>query len=178
MSRVRGNITRRGKNSWQIKFDDPCEGKRRQRYATVRGTRQDAQKELTRLLGLVDAGTLPPPSKMTVKQCITAWLNGAHGLAPKTAERYSQLAAQQIYPHLGAILVQKLKPAKVQDWHGILLQSGGKDGKPLSAQTVTHAHRVLHRALERGRERNPGPQRRQHHQPAQSREGGDRHPQR
>jgi integrase len=149
MSRARGNITRRGKNSWQIKFDDPCDGKRRQRYATVRGTRQDAQKELTRLLGLVDAGTLPPPSKMTVKQCITAWLDGAHGLAPKTAERYWQLAEQQIYPHLGDTALLKLKPKMVQDWHGALLKSGGKDGKPLSAQTVVHAHRVLHRALER-----------------------------
>jgi len=150
MSRARGNVTRRGKNSWQIKFDDPHGGKgRTQRYATVRGTRQDAQKELTRLLGQVDAGTLPPPSKMTIKQCITAWLDGAHGLAPKTAERYRQLAEQQIYPHLGGIVLLKLKPKMVEDWHGVLLKSGGKDGKPLSAQTVVHAHRVLHRALER-----------------------------
>jgi integrase len=47
-------------------------------------------------------------------------------------------------------MLQKLKPIKVQDWHGVFLKSGGKDGNPLSAQTVTHAHRVLHRALERG----------------------------
>ena len=63
----------------------------------MRGTRQDAQKELTRLLGQVDDGTLPPPGKMTVQQCITTWLDGAHGLAPKTAERYRRLAEQQIY---------------------------------------------------------------------------------
>src|SRR5215470_4761093 len=37
----------------------------------------------------------------------------------------------------------------VQEWHGVVLKSGGKDGKPLSAQTVTRAHRVVHRALER-----------------------------
>jgi hypothetical protein len=47
-------------------------------------------------------------------------------------------------------MLQKLKPLKIQEWHGILIRSGGKDGKPVSAQTVTHAHRVLHRALERG----------------------------
>jgi integrase len=87
---------------------------------------------------------------MTVKECIATWLDRAHGLAPKTVERYRQLAEQQIYPHLGTIVLQKLKPAKVQEWPGILFKSGGKDGKPLSAQTVTHANRVLHRALERG----------------------------
>ena len=148
----RGNITRRGARSWRIKLerDSDIPGKRKVHYETIRGKRQDAERRLTQLLAQADAGTLVEPSRVTVRESIDTWLNGAHGLAPKTAERYSQLAAQQIYPHLGAILVQKLKPAKVQDWHGILLQSGGKDGKPLSAQTVTHAHRVLHRALERG----------------------------
>lgn len=148
----RGNITRRGKSSWRLKFDlfRHADGRRETRYVTVKGKRQDAQKELTRLLAQADTGMLPEPSRMTVKECIAAWLDGAHGLAPKTAERYRQLAEQQIYPHLGAVRLQMLKPAKVQEWHGILIKSGGKDGKPLSAQTVTHAHRVLHRALERG----------------------------
>ena len=157
---MRGNITRRGKNSWRLKFDvfRHPDGRRETRYVILKGRRQDAQKELTRLLAQADTGMLPEPSRMTVKECIAAWLDGAHGLAPKTAERYRQLAEQQIYPHLGTIVLQKLKPAKVQEWHGILIKSGGKDGKPLSAQTVTtHAHRVLHRALERGvRDRDPG----------------------
>jgi hypothetical protein len=57
---MRGNITRRGKNSWQLKFDVPSiNGKRQQRYATVRGTFKDAQKELTRLLGEADANRTP-----------------------------------------------------------------------------------------------------------------------
>jgi integrase len=93
----RGNITRRGKNSWRLKFDvfRHADGRRETRYVTVKGKRQDAQKELTRLLAQADTGTLPEPSRMTVKECITGWLDGAHGLAPKTAERYRQLAEQQ-----------------------------------------------------------------------------------
>jgi integrase len=51
-------------------------------------------------------------------------------------------------PHLGATLLQKLRPAQIHDWHAILLKSGGASGRPLSARTVGHAHRVLHRALE------------------------------
>ena len=37
----------------------------------------------------------------------------------------------------------------MQDWHGLIMKEGGKDGRPLSARTVGHAHRVLHRALQR-----------------------------
>jgi hypothetical protein len=37
----------------------------------------------------------------------------------------------------------------VEKWHETLLTSGGKDGKPLSARTVGHAHRLLHKALQR-----------------------------
>ncbi len=57
-------ITRRGKRSWQLKFDVgiDAKGKRKTRYVTVRGTHQKAQKELTRLLAQADAGTLPDPS--------------------------------------------------------------------------------------------------------------------
>ena len=51
---MRGTITKRGKNSWQVKYDLPRDqGDRRQRYATVTGTYKDAQRELTRLLGSV-----------------------------------------------------------------------------------------------------------------------------
>ena len=31
----------------------------------------------------------------------------------------------------------------------LMVKAGGKDGRPLSARTVGHAHRVLHRALQR-----------------------------
>ena len=48
---MRGSIIRRGKDSWLLKFDKgTVDGKRKFHYATVRGTRQDAQRELTRLL--------------------------------------------------------------------------------------------------------------------------------
>jgi integrase len=116
---------------------------------TVRGRRQDAERELTRLLSGADSGTLVEPSTTTVAKYLLDWLDGRHGLSPKTAERYRQLAEQQIIPHVGTIRLQKLRPQHVQDWHEKLLESGGKNGRPLSARTVGHAHRVLHRALAR-----------------------------
>jgi integrase len=76
-------------------------------------------------------------------------LDGADHLAGKTRERYRALAEQQIIPHLGGVILQKLRPVHIADWHTTLLKSGGKDGAPLSARTVGHAHRLLHTVLAR-----------------------------
>jgi hypothetical protein len=56
----RGHISRRGKNSWRIKFELEALGAvgRQTRYVTVRGTRRGAQAELARLLAAQDTGTL------------------------------------------------------------------------------------------------------------------------
>jgi len=148
-----GNITRRGKSSWRLKFEaserDPATGKRQTCYVTVRGTKKDAQRELTRLLAEVENGTAVEPSRLTVAEYLREWLGADEGLSPKTLERYRQLAEQQIIPHLGATPLQRLRPAQVHQWHRHLLRSGGAHGRPLSSRTVGHAHRVLHRGLER-----------------------------
>jgi len=147
-----GSITRRS-NSWRIKFEagarDPVTGKRQTRYVTVRGTKRDAQRELTALLAAVDNGTAVDPSRLTVAEHVRDWLRNADHLANKTRERYLALAEQQIIPHLGGVALQKLRPAHIADWHTTLLRSGGNDGRPLSARTAGHAHRVLHTALAR-----------------------------
>ena len=87
------------------------------------------------------AGTLPDPSNATVAEYIGAWLRGAPKGSAKTMERYNELAANQVVPHLGAHKLQKLRPEHVQTWHGTLIGSG------LSPRTVSHAHKLLHRVL-------------------------------
>src|SRR5687768_7309567 len=131
-----GNITRRGKNSWRLKFDigrDPVTGQRETRFLTVRGTKKQAQAELTRLLAAHDMGAFVEPSRLTVGEFLRAWIDTAATLAiaGKTAERYRALIDKQIIPHLGARLLQKLKPADVIAWHGDLLRKGAVSGGPL-----------------------------------------------
>ena len=151
---MRGSITRRGQNSWRLKFDlggrDPKNGKRLTRFVTVRGNKKEAQAELARLLTALDAGTLVEPSKTTVASYMRSWVKTAAALtlAPKTAERYAQLIENQIVPHLGVLALQKLKPIHIADWHAKLLKGGGHEGGPLKARTVGHAFRVLHKGLE------------------------------
>jgi len=144
---VSGNITRRGSHSWRLKYEgaepDPLTGKRATRYVTVRGTKKDAQRELTRLLAEVENGTAVDPSRVTVAEYLREWLDADEGLSPKTLERYRQLSECQIIPHLGATLLQKLRPAQIHGWHAALSATA------LAARTVGHAHRVLHRGLAR-----------------------------
>ena len=89
---------------------------------------------------------LPQPQD-PVGEYLLKWIDGHRGLSGKTAERYRQLIVSQIIPHVGTIVLQKLKPAQIADWHDKLAAGGGKEGQPLSNRTVGHAHRVLHKAL-------------------------------
>lgn len=148
---MRGSIRRRGPRSWEIKFDTgkDATGRRLTRYVSIKGKRQDAEKELTRLLKALHEGTLADPSSITVSECLNSWLDGPNGLGKKTLERYKQLASQQIGPFIGAIPIQQLRPATIQAWHVDLIKGGGKGGKALAPQTVRSAHAVLHTALER-----------------------------
>jgi integrase len=147
---MRGSIQRRGPSSWRIRYDvEPdASGVRQRRELTVCGLRKDAERELAKRVNAVHDGVDVDPAKLTVADHLRAWLEGPHGLSAKTAERYGQLVEQQILPHLGQLALQKLRPAHVADWHATLLQRGGQNGRPLSARTAAHAHRVLHRGLE------------------------------
>jgi integrase len=100
------------------------------------------------LLAAVDDGAAVAPSRMTVAE----YLQG--GLTVPTislARRAGAIATrqEQIIPHLGATVLQK-RPARIAEWRAATLKSGGKGGEAVSPRTVGHAHRVLHRALERG----------------------------
>src|SRR5690242_416812 len=140
---MRGSIRKRGRNSWEIRFEAGARisGKRQTRHVTFRGTRQEAQKELTRLLADADTGRLPDAARSTITERLTAWLAGAHNVASKTRERYSELAANQIIPHLGTTPLPKLRSDDVRAWHARLLEA------ELAPRTILHAHRVLCKAL-------------------------------
>lgn len=141
---MRGSFRKRGRTSWELKFDVPSEdGRRKTRFASFKGTRQEAQRELTKLLGAADQGALPDPSAATIAGYIDAWLVAPHGSA-KTMERYGELAKNQVKPHLGIHKLLRLKPEHVQTWHGTLIATG------LSPRTVKHAHRVLADAVKNG----------------------------
>lgn len=104
---MRGHIRRRGKNSWELKFDigvDPRTGKREIRYQSVKGTKKEAQAKLTELLSETARGILVDPTKETVAAFADRWDRdwASLNVSPKTVERYRQLITNQIKPHVGA----------------------------------------------------------------------------
>jgi integrase len=147
---MRGNITRRGKSSWRLKFDVGFDdqGNRRIRYVTVKGKRAAAKAELARLINDANRGTLVDHSKQTLGEYLRSWLADKTDIGPVTRERYTEIIENRIIPILGGVELQKLKPKHVQDWLGHLARGGGRRyGQALSARTVRHCYRVLWGAL-------------------------------
>jgi integrase len=143
---MRGHIRRRGEGTWELKFDlgrDPLTGKRQVRYVSFKGTKREAQAELTRLLAASATGQLIDPSKATVAEFLERWERdwASINVSRKTAERYSDLIRKHVVPHLGTLPVQKLKPVYLNELYAKLLRDG------LAPRTVGHVHRVVHRAL-------------------------------
>jgi integrase len=141
----RGTIRRRGRNSFELRFElERVDGKRQRRCVSVKGgTLREAQRKLAELLVAADRGTLAEPSQDTVGRYLTHWLDSELTLAPKTKERYGEFLTQQIAPHLGDVKLQKLTPERLEQWHAALITAG------LAPRTVGHAHRVLSRGLRR-----------------------------
>jgi integrase len=149
---MRGHLRKRGRESWEIKIEASprsVDGRRHIQYHTVRGSRRVAERALTAILAELDSGTYVAPSALTVAEYLTDWFHAARDrLTPKTAERYDELCRHQILPFLGAVRLQALKPPQIEAWHRQLRTAGSASGRPLAAQTVKHAHRLLHNALE------------------------------
>ena len=141
-----GTIRKRAKETWEVRFDlgrHPTTGKRRFRYLTVRGTRKDAERTLTEALHRRDTGTDITPARVTLDEYLRRWLRdyAAVNVAPATLLRYQQIV-DRIAPWLGAVRLQELRPAHIQEAYACLLADG------LVARTVLHHHRVLRAALQ------------------------------
>jgi integrase len=142
----------RADGSWTLRFDlgrDPT-GKRKQKLVTFRGTKREAQRELTRILNELNTGAYVEPARLTVADYLRRWLAdyAKTNVTAKTYERYAEIAEKHLISALGANPLPKLQPLQIQTYYGQALQSGRRDGKrSLSAQTVLHHHRLLHTAL-------------------------------
>src|SRR5262245_48615392 len=109
---MRGNITRRGKSSWRLKFNlgtDPATGRRRTEFLTVRGTRKQAEAELNKRLNQVEEGSFVEKSALTVAEYARHWLTviAPAKASAKTRERYAELFEHHIAPYIGGVPLQK-----------------------------------------------------------------------
>ena len=117
--------------------------KRKLRTITINGTRKDAEAKLAELLNDQAKGRLIDPSTITVGERVRAWLAGKSELTAGTVEGYC--AEKRIEPGLGAVELQRLRPADVKGWLDGLRS---RKGQKLKGQTLRHAFNILNAALD------------------------------
>ena len=126
-------------------------GKRRRKWIKAGPDWKAAQQRLTQELAKLDAGiSTVNTHKETLAAFLKRWLDTMKGtLSPRTHEGY-QTIVKRIIPEIGNIQLKKLGPADIQGYIAIMLGSKGRfDGKgALSAQTVVHHLRLLHKCLQ------------------------------
>ena len=151
---MKGSIRKRGRNSWAVIVDlprDPQTHKRHQQWHTAHGTKKDAERALRELLHSLDTGSYIDPTKLTVGQYLSQWLESYAmvNTSPRTAEGYQMIIRRHLIPVLGAIPLAQLQPLHLQNYYAQKLRQGRMNGKEgLSRQTVLHHKRLLHEALD------------------------------
>ncbi|WP_062010827.1 tyrosine recombinase XerC [Aureimonas sp. AU4] len=150
---MKGSIKERSPGTWAIILDnperDPVTGKRRRKWHTFHGTKREAQVECARLVTMIKHGGYTEPTKTTVAQFLDRWLTHEKAsVAPKTHERYTEIARKNIMPLIGSTTLAKLKVEAIDAAWTKALASGRRNGKGgLSPRTVHHMRRVLIKAL-------------------------------
>lgn len=143
---MRGHIVKRGKDSYSIKISigkDPVTGKYKYQWATVKGTKKDAEKRLAEMLHQLDNGTFIKPGKTTLAEYLERWLQDYRpNLSPRGYERYRDILRKHFIPYLGNITLTQLKPEHLQKRYTVCQNSG------LSIGSVRYHHAVIHVALQ------------------------------
>jgi integrase len=146
---MKGHLRRRG-DAWAIVFDlRGADGERRRKWHSFKGTKRQAQAELTRLLGEINKAEYIEPSKQTVIAFLEKWLTHIEThVAKKTFERYSEIANTHLATAFGTIPLSKLNASDIDAAYSQWLKWGRRNGQGgLSPQTIIHHHRVLRQAL-------------------------------
>lgn len=146
-----GHIRERGPGKWALVYDAPPgpDGRRRQKTKIVHGTKKEAQKALREIHQQIDNGCYVEPDRISLADYLDRWLKEyvQPNLSAKTAQEYAQKIRSYVVPNLGATRLVDLKPLHLQSFYNRMLESGGAKGTGLSARSVLHIHRVLHKAL-------------------------------
>jgi integrase len=149
---VKGTVRkpRTAGGTWSNRLDLglDAKGKRAQKQVSGFTSKKDAQAALNEALTGVQRGTYIAPSRQTVTDFLTLWVEGVRTEVQVTAWiSYKQMVEQYVIPHLGSKRLVELSPMHIKPWHSALLKGGGKNSRPLSSRTVQLCHRVLHRAM-------------------------------
>lgn len=171
---MRGWVENRYAKSWTLVVDlgnDPITGQRDRRAKSIpkrEFTEKQANTELRHWMDELEKGTAVKTDKITFGEFLQEWLRdyATHNVVPTTYRLYEMYVRVHLTPLLGAIKLQQLTARHLQSYYTDRLTRGyskgpkkpkkGEDGSPeptrigtaLSARSVLHQHRMVHKALE------------------------------
>lgn len=142
---MNGSIRKRSRNSWELTIDlgRDEQGKRRRKFISVTGTKNEAQRQLREYLSTIDKGIPLNAEKATVAQWLDRWLKEyvVPNTRQKTVERYEGIIRNHVKPELGNLRLAKLSPSDIQSLEAKLIQAG------MAPAGVELVHRVISSAL-------------------------------
>lgn len=152
MSRSRGSIRPRGRDTWEIRITLGYDAKGnaiRQTY-TVKGSAKEAEKEKTRLLREIDTGRYVKPVRLTLGQYLEEWLPGhavTEGWGAKHRQEVAGKVRAQIVPRLGDVPLEKLTTARLQKFVQECLVTGRVAPDRISARVRAEGLQRLEEGL-------------------------------
>jgi integrase len=149
MPRLRDGVIKRG-GSWSyvIRVPDPATGVTKPKWVGGFDTEDDAKAARDEARVRARRGEYVNRSTFTVADYLAEWVEAhASTVKPKTLAGYRHDIDHYIVPRIGRMRLQALRPAVISRLYRDLAERGGRDGRPLSAITVSHIHRTLRKAL-------------------------------
>ncbi len=114
--------------------------------------RERAEAHLQDLLVSVRSGTSVEPSAMTLEEWSRGWLKRHKDrVRPSTWHGYETKLRVHVWPYVGDVKLQQLRPVHLDDLYATLRESGkrvkNKPAAPLSTSTVHQVHTILGECL-------------------------------
>lgn len=153
-----GNVEKRGENRYRLTVSGGFDsnGKRiKYRRNVIAKSDREAQKQLAMFVSEIERGEYVNTQKMTYKELAEKWWNdyAVLNLEAKTLARYEELLKYTIYPAIGDLRLEQIKPLHLLDLYTSLTKDGARrDGKSggYSAKTIQHVHRLIRTIFEKG----------------------------
>lgn len=137
----------RGHSRWRLRVGggwDPDQGRYRVHSRTVRGSRRDAERALSRLVADLDEDRLARSGVPTFAVLVDRWLAGAAErgeLEATTLRTYRGLLDRWILPRIGGTRVDRITVEDLEGVASAMIRAGR------APATIRQAHAVTRRAL-------------------------------
>ena len=146
-SSIRKRTSKTGKTSYQITLEcgcDPVTGERLRQYATVHGTKKEAERIARQMVREAESGGSAVSTTTTVCGWIAQWLkNYKVDIEQTTRESYREKIDNYIVPAFGKTLLRDLRAEAIQRWVNELRDKG------LSPKTIRNTYNILNPALKK-----------------------------